>query len=68
MLDGLVENESGEVVDVHDAPKNLLSVPGSLLEIDSKQRAQSWYSRSPASILNALSHCFFQDLWTRHIF
>lgn len=42
MLDGLVENEKGEVVDVVDAPKNILSVPGSLLELDGKQRAQRW--------------------------
>ena len=42
MLDGLVERDDGEVVDVQDAPKNLFSVPGSLLELDSKHRAQHW--------------------------
>lgn len=44
MLDGLVEDENGEVVDVHDAPKDLFSVPGTLLELDGRQRAQHWYA------------------------
>lgn len=42
MLDGLVENEEGEVVDAHDAPLKLFSVPGTLLELDGVQRAQRW--------------------------
>ncbi|KAH8110248.1 P-loop containing nucleoside triphosphate hydrolase protein [Phellopilus nigrolimitatus] len=40
MLDGLVENEDGEVIEARDAPKNLFTVPGSVLELDGKQRAQ----------------------------
>lgn len=42
MLDGLVENEDGEVVDAHDAPKMLFFVPGSIVELDGPQRAQRW--------------------------
>lgn len=42
MLDGLVENEDGEVVDASEAPMNLLTVPGSVLELDDKQGAQKW--------------------------
>ena len=43
MLDGLVENDEGEVIDAHDAPKRLLFVPGSILELDGPQRAQRWH-------------------------
>ena len=42
MLDGFVENDDGEIVEACHAPKNLLTVPGSLLEVDGKQRAQKW--------------------------
>ena len=42
MLDGVVENEEGEVIDAHDAPKRLLFVPGSTVELDGPQRAQRW--------------------------
>ncbi|KAK0186450.1 beach-domain-containing protein [Armillaria mellea] len=42
MLDGLVENEEGEVIDARDAPKRLLFVPGSIVEFDGPQRAQRW--------------------------
>lgn len=42
MLDGLIENEDGEVIDAQDAPRNLFSVPGSLLELDGKQRSRKW--------------------------
>ncbi len=42
MLDGLVENEEGEVIDARDAPKRLLFVPGSIVELDGPQRAQRW--------------------------
>ena len=34
MLDGVVENEEGEVIDAHDAPKRLLFIPGSIVELD----------------------------------
>lgn len=43
MLDGVVENEDGEVIDAHDAPKRLLFIPGSIVELDGPQRAQRWY-------------------------
>ncbi len=42
MLDGLVENDDGEVIDAHDAPKRLLFVPGSIVELDGKQAALRW--------------------------
>ncbi|KAF8962103.1 beach-domain-containing protein [Flammula alnicola] len=42
MLDGVVENEEGEVIDAHDAPKRLLFIPGSIVELDGPQRAQRW--------------------------
>ncbi len=42
MLDGLVENENGEVVDAHEAEKSLFFVPGSIIELDGPQRAQRW--------------------------
>ncbi|KAF9466003.1 hypothetical protein BDZ94DRAFT_1252774 [Collybia nuda] len=42
MLDGVVENDDGEVIDAHDAPKRLFFVPGSIVELDGPQRAQRW--------------------------
>ena len=42
MIDGLVENDDGEVIDARDAEKDLFFVPGSLLELDGKQRALHW--------------------------
>ncbi|KAG5645386.1 hypothetical protein DXG03_006339 [Asterophora parasitica] len=42
MLDGLVENDEGEVIEAHDAPKRLFFVPGSIVELDGPQRAQRW--------------------------
>ncbi|EGO20076.1 hypothetical protein SERLADRAFT_374121 [Serpula lacrymans var. lacrymans S7.9] len=42
MLDGLVEGDGGEVIDAHDAPKRLLFIPGSIVELNGLQRAQRW--------------------------
>lgn len=42
MLDGLVENADGEVIDARDASKDLFTVPGSVLEVDVRQRAKHW--------------------------
>lgn len=42
MLDGLVENDEGEVIEARDAPKNVFTVPGTALELDGLQRAQRW--------------------------
>jgi hypothetical protein len=42
MLDGLVENDDGEVIDALDAPKKLFFVPGSIVELKGPQRAQRW--------------------------
>jgi hypothetical protein len=42
MLDGLVENDDGEVIEANEAPKRLFFVPGSIVELDGLQRAQRW--------------------------
>lgn len=42
MLDGLVQNDDQEIIDARDAPKNVLSVPGTLLDVEGNQRAQRW--------------------------
>lgn len=41
-LDGLVENDDGEVIDAHYAPRKLLFVPGSTVELDGRQGALRW--------------------------
>ncbi|KAH8110236.1 BEACH domain-containing protein [Phellopilus nigrolimitatus] len=60
MLDGLVENEDGEVIEARDAPKNLFTVPGSVLELDGKQRAQKWSFEQVASF--SRKTCLFRDV------
>ncbi|KAF9002530.1 hypothetical protein BDQ17DRAFT_1357028 [Cyathus striatus] len=52
MLDGVVENSDGEVIDAHDAPKSLLFVPGSTVELDGPQRAQRWPHNQIAAYSN----------------
>ncbi|KII85493.1 hypothetical protein PLICRDRAFT_44793 [Plicaturopsis crispa FD-325 SS-3] len=42
MLDGVVENDDGEVIDAHEAPQRLFFVPGSIVELNGPQKAQSW--------------------------
>ncbi|KAH9896772.1 beach-domain-containing protein [Cubamyces lactineus] len=42
ILDGLVENDDGEVIDAHDAPRKLFFVPGSIVDLSGHQRAQRW--------------------------
>ena len=42
ILEGLVENDEGEIIDAQDAPRILLFVPGSILELNGIQRAQRW--------------------------
>jgi hypothetical protein len=41
-LDGLVENDDGEVIDAHSAPRKLLFIPGSTVELDGRQGALRW--------------------------
>ena len=41
-LDGLVENDDGEVIDAHYAPRKLLFIPGSTVELDGRQGALRW--------------------------
>ncbi|EMD36591.1 hypothetical protein CERSUDRAFT_115625 [Gelatoporia subvermispora B] len=49
MLDGLVENDDGEIIDAHEAPRRLLFVPGSIVELDGPQKAQRWSLEQVAS-------------------
>ncbi|KAG8984948.1 hypothetical protein FRB94_005904 [Tulasnella sp. JGI-2019a] len=42
MLEGLVQDEEHGIMDARDAPKDILSVPGTLLDLDGSQRAQRW--------------------------
>ncbi|KAI0300557.1 beach-domain-containing protein [Multifurca ochricompacta] len=52
ILEGLVENDDGEIIDAQDAPRSLLFVPGSILELNGIQRAQRWPYEQIASISN----------------
>ncbi|KIO27820.1 hypothetical protein M407DRAFT_72594 [Tulasnella calospora MUT 4182] len=42
MMDGLVQDQGGDIIDARDAPKDVLSVPGTMLELDGRQTAQRW--------------------------
>ena len=42
MLDGVVENDEGEVIEAKDAPKRLFFIPGSIVELNGPQKAQRW--------------------------
>ncbi len=42
MLDGLVQNEDGEVIDAEDAPERLFLVPGSIIALKVPQKVQRW--------------------------
>lgn len=42
MMDGLVQDQGGDIIDARDAPKDVLSVPGTMLELDGRQVAQRW--------------------------
>ena len=59
MLDGVVENEGGEVIDAVDAPKSLLFIPGSIVELHGPQRAQRWQVSASTSH-HALSYIRLQ--------
>lgn len=60
MLDGLVQNDDGEVINAHDAPKRLFFVPGSIIELNGPQRAQRW---SHEQIVNFSDRAFlFRDV------
>jgi hypothetical protein len=43
MLDGVVEDSNGDIIDASQAPKSLFFVPGSVVELDGPQRAQRWF-------------------------
>jgi hypothetical protein len=43
MLDGVVENDEGEVIDAQDAPQRLFFIPGSRIELNGPQKARRWY-------------------------
>ncbi|KAJ3575407.1 hypothetical protein NP233_g1115 [Leucocoprinus birnbaumii] len=68
MVDGVIENDDGEVIDARDAPKRLVFVPGSILELDGRQRAQRWshsqvFTYSPKSFLlrDVALEIYFKD-------
>ncbi|CCA74831.1 related to WD repeat and FYVE domain-containing protein 3 [Serendipita indica DSM 11827] len=42
MLDGLLVQEDGEIIEAQDAPKDILLVPGTIVELDGPQPAQRW--------------------------
>ena len=42
MLDGVVEDDEGEVIDAQDAPKRLFFIPGSRIELNGPQKARRW--------------------------
>ncbi|KAG8759860.1 hypothetical protein FRC14_004821 [Serendipita sp. 396] len=42
MLDGLLLQEDGEIIEAQDAPKDILLVPGTIVELDGQQPAQRW--------------------------
>ncbi|KAI0002519.1 beach-domain-containing protein [Russula compacta] len=50
ILDGLVESDDGEIIDAQDAPRSLLFVPGSILELHGIQRAQRWLYEQIANL------------------
>jgi hypothetical protein len=41
-LDGLVESDDGEIIDARNAPRKLLFIPGSTVELDGRQGALRW--------------------------
>ncbi|KIY47744.1 beach-domain-containing protein [Fistulina hepatica ATCC 64428] len=52
ILDGIIENDDGEVIDAVDAPKRLFFVPGSIVELHGPQRAQRWSHSEIATFSN----------------
>ncbi|KAF8266238.1 beach-domain-containing protein [Lactarius quietus] len=52
ILEGLVENDEGEIIDAQDAQQSLLFVPGSILELNGIKRAQRWPYEQIASMGN----------------
>ncbi|KXN83156.1 hypothetical protein AN958_01769 [Leucoagaricus sp. SymC.cos] len=68
MLDGVVENDDGEIIDAHDAPKRLLFVPGSIVELNGPQKAQRWahnqvtaYSEKSFLLRDVALEVYFKD-------
>lgn len=60
MLEGLVENSEGEVIDAGDAPEGLFLISGSAVDVRNSQRAQRWY-REHFSILSFVILNIFCD-------
>ncbi|KAH9965265.1 beach-domain-containing protein [Russula dissimulans] len=52
ILEGLVEDEDGDIIDAQDAPRSLFFVPGSILELHGIQRAQRWSYEQIANLSN----------------
>jgi hypothetical protein len=62
MLDGLVQNDDGEVIEASEAPANLFFVPGSKMGMDRSQRAQRWSAFSSFYLCTAHSSYRLQVL------
>ena len=60
MLEGLVENSEGEVIDAGDVPEGLFLISGSAVDVRNSQRAQWWY-REHFSILSFVILNIFCD-------
>ena len=44
LVDGLVQTAEGEVIDAKDAPRDVLSVPGTLADLNAdEQESHRWY-------------------------
>ncbi|EKM53226.1 uncharacterized protein PHACADRAFT_210920 [Phanerochaete carnosa HHB-10118-sp] len=50
MMDGLVQNGDGEVIDASDAPKEMFLIPGTTTDMSSSQSAQRWPFDEVASL------------------
>ncbi|KAH9975416.1 beach-domain-containing protein [Lactifluus volemus] len=54
ILEGLVESDDREIIDAQDAPRSLLFVPGSILELNGIQQAQRWSYEQIAGLSNRM--------------
>ncbi|KAG2130962.1 uncharacterized protein EDB93DRAFT_1108252 [Suillus bovinus] len=60
MLEGLVENSEGKVIDAGDAPEGLFLISGSAVDVRNSQRAQRWSLEQVSGFSDRMFH--FQDV------
>ncbi|KAG2346496.1 beach-domain-containing protein [Suillus weaverae] len=60
MLEGLVENSEGEVIDAGNAPEGLFLISGSAADVRNSQRAQRWSLEQVSGFSNRMF--LFQDV------